>query len=140
LDGARSAWQPGRFADALQAPGRVGTLRAVAALNHGLRFLLELGGVVSLAYWGWRTGETLPLRLVLAIGVPLALAVAWSLIVAPGDANAIPQTARTLLGTAFLLVSATALAVAGQPQLAAILALLIDVNQVVPLVPGGTEA
>ena len=109
-------------------------------LNLGLRFLLELGGVASLAYWGWRTGDTLPLRLVLAIGVPLALVIAWSMVVAPGADNPIPQTARMLIGTALLLVAAGALAVAGQPQLAVILALLIVVNQVLLLVPGGTEA
>jgi hypothetical protein len=118
----------------------MGTLRAMAAVNLGLRFLLELGGVAALAYWGWRTGDTLPFRLVLAIGVPLALVIAWTLIVAPGADNPLPQTARMLVGTALLLVAAGALVAAGQPQLAVIFALLIVVNQVLLLVPGGTEA
>lgn len=117
----------------------MGTLRAMAALNLGLRFLLELCGVAALAYWGWRTGEALPLRLVLAIGAPLVLVVVWGLVVAPGADNPIPQTARMLLGTALLLVTAGALLAAGQPQLAAVLALLVVINQVLLLVPGGTE-
>jgi hypothetical protein len=117
----------------------MGTLRAMAALNLGLRLLLELAGVAALAYRGWRTGESFPLRLVRAIGGPLALVVAWSLVVAPGAANPIPQTARMLVGTALLLVAAGALAVAGQPQLAAVFAVLVVVNQVLLLVPGSME-
>ena len=97
--------------------------------------------MASLAYWGWRAGEALPLRLVLAIGVPLALVVAWSMVVAPGADNPIPQTGRMLIGTALLLLAAGALAVAGQPRkLAVIFALLIVVNPVLLLIAGSTEA
>ena len=112
----------------------------MAALNLVLRFLLELGGLVSLAYLGWRSGGALPIRLVLAIGLPLGLVVAWGLVVAPGAHNPIPQTARTMVGTALLLAAAVVLAAAGQPQLAVIFAMLVVVNQVLLYVLRDTEA
>lgn len=41
-----------------------------------LWFLLELAAVGSAAYWGWTQHDGI-LRLLLAIGVPLVLAVLW---------------------------------------------------------------
>ncbi|HEX6945171.1 MAG TPA: YrdB family protein [Casimicrobiaceae bacterium] len=114
--------------------------RAVEALNLGLRFALELIGVGAVAYWGWSTSESLPLRLVLAIGAAAILIVLWSLIVAPKAANPIPQSARMLIGTGLLLTAAAGLAVAGQPGAALAFAIVVIVNQVLLFVLGGGEA
>ena len=50
------------------------TMEAIKGANLGLAFLLELCGLAASAYWGYRTGQG-PLKLGLAIGTPLALAV-----------------------------------------------------------------
>ena len=99
------------------------------AVNLALRFLLELAGLAALAYWGWQAADSLPLRLVYAVLAPLALAVVWALVVAPGADNPIPQQTRMLIGTLLLLVAAGALAAAGVPALAGALAVLVVVNQ-----------
>ncbi|HEY1571835.1 MAG TPA: YrdB family protein [Pseudonocardiaceae bacterium] len=61
--------------------------------NLGLAFLLELGAVAALCYWGFRTGSTLPIRLLLGIGVPVVAAVLWGLFAAPQATFSVPVLA-----------------------------------------------
>ncbi|MEU0090341.1 YrdB family protein [Kribbella sp. NPDC006257] len=51
--------------------------------NLGLLFLVELAGLGIFAWWGWRTGPNTPVKLLLAIGLPLVAAVIWGLFAAP---------------------------------------------------------
>jgi hypothetical protein len=72
---------------------------AIKAANLGLAFLLELGGLAALGYWGYQTG-TGPLRWVLAIGAPLLLAVIWGVFLSPQATVRLPETLTTTLRTA----------------------------------------
>lgn len=40
-------------------------------INLILRSLMELGVVVGFSWWGYHTGQGLPMKILLAIGVPL---------------------------------------------------------------------
>lgn len=51
--------------------------------NLGLAFLVELAALGILAWWGVRTGGSLPAKLALGIGIPLVAAVLWGLFAAP---------------------------------------------------------
>src|SRR5882757_5215824 len=51
--------------------------------NLGLAFLVELAGLGSFAWWGWRAGDGTVVRLLLAIGLPVIAAVVWGLFAAP---------------------------------------------------------
>lgn len=53
-------------------------------VNLMLRFLLELMALISLGLWGWQQSDTW-LRIVLAIGIPVVLAVIWGTFVVPND-------------------------------------------------------
>src|SRR5438309_7324359 len=55
----------------------------VRYLNLGLRFLLELGALVALAWWGFHVGGSTAADLILGLGLPLLAAVVWWLFVAP---------------------------------------------------------
>jgi hypothetical protein len=55
----------------------------VRTLNLGIAFLLELGLLAALAYWGYRLDASAAVRWLVAIGAPLALALVWSQIAAP---------------------------------------------------------
>ncbi len=50
--------------------------------NLGLRFLLELGALAAVAYWGFTTNDGV-LRWALGIAAPVAVAVVWWLFVSP---------------------------------------------------------
>ncbi len=53
-------------------------------VNLGVRFLMELGGLAAVGAWGWQQGDGL-WRLVWAIGLPLVVAVVWSVFAVPHD-------------------------------------------------------
>jgi hypothetical protein len=48
--------------------------------NVGLRALMELGIVVALGYWGYRTGESTTVKILLSIGAPLIGFGTWGLV------------------------------------------------------------
>lgn len=75
--------------------------------NLALAFVMELVAFASLALWGWRTGESIVLEVVWAIGVPVLAISAWGAFAAPTATSDHP-----------LLAIATKLAVFGGAALA----------------------
>ena len=49
----------------------------------GLAFLVELIALAVFALWGWHTGQSTAVRLLLVIGLPVVAAGLWGLIAAP---------------------------------------------------------
>jgi Protein of unknown function (DUF2568) len=47
----------------------------LASANLAVRFLLELGALAAVGYWGARTGRTPVSKVLLAAGLPLTVAV-----------------------------------------------------------------
>ena len=105
----------------------------ITTSNLAVRFALELAGLAALAYAGL-LAVTGPLRWLAAIAAPLALTVPWGLLIAPHASNPLAPWLRELLGSAALLVTAGALALAGRPGVAAGFAVLVIVNQVLLVV------
>jgi uncharacterized protein DUF2568 len=97
----------------------------------GLHFLLELCGLVGLAYWGWTTHQGAE-RWLWAIGLPLVGAVAWAILRAPGDGPdatvAIPGALRLLLELLMLCGAVVALFAADRRWLALAMAVLVVVD------------
>jgi hypothetical protein len=85
------------------------------SVREAVRFLLELGAIVALAFWGGQASSVLPIELLLGIGAPAALIVVWALFVAPRAVFPIPRLAQAIVGGLLLEVAAVALVVAGQP-------------------------
>lgn len=56
---------------------------ALKLINLAVRFLLELCVLVSVGYWGFKTGSGWFLKILLGIGVPLLIAVLWGMFAAP---------------------------------------------------------
>ena len=93
-------------------------------INLAVRFLLELAALGSAAIWGWQTG-TESMRLILAIGLPLALAVIWGVFAVPGDPSRSGKTViptpgflRLILELAFFGFAVWALRDSGYKELA----------------------
>jgi hypothetical protein len=75
--------------------------------NLALAFAMELVALGVLGWWGWRTGSSTALRLLLAIGLPVVAIVLWSQFAAP---NAAHSTTVRAVATKVLVLGGSALA------------------------------
>lgn len=53
-------------------------------INLAIRFLLELSALLAMGVWGWRQSEGW-FRFVLALGIPIIVAVVWGTFAVPND-------------------------------------------------------
>ena len=104
-------------------------MAVVKAANLAVRFLLELGALTALAFWGFRTGEG-ALRWIIGLGAPLVAAVVWGMFVAPKAFVSAPGGVRFAVEVAVWASATVALAAAGLPGLAVAFALVVTVNRI----------
>jgi hypothetical protein len=100
----------------------------VKQANLLLAFLLELGVLAALAYWGVATGSTIPLKIVLGIGTPALVLIVWAIWGAPRSERRLRGRWYWLLRIGFDAAGAGALYVAGQHLLGTIFALVAALN------------
>jgi hypothetical protein len=96
-------------------------------INLGLRFVLELAALVSMGYWGWKSG-TGATRFVLAAGIPIIAGVLWAVTAVPNDPSrsgaaifATPGLVRLIFELAYFGFAVWALNASGHARLAAIM-------------------
>lgn len=99
------------------------------ALHLLLRFTLELCAFAALAYGGWQVPAPTWVRLLLAIALPLAAAVAWGQWVAPRARRPVPDPVRLVPEWAVFGGAAVALAATRHPVLAVALVLTAAGNR-----------
>ena len=104
-------------------------LRGIRGLNLALKFVLELCAVVSLAVCGAHTGPAW-LRVTLGIGAPLLMILVWGRWCAPRAPSRLRPRLRVPLEMAVFAASAAALAAAGHPTLALVMAAVTAINAV----------
>ena len=92
-------------------------------INLGVRFLLELAGLVAIGYWGWQQGEG-AFAYLLAIGFPVLAAALWGTFAVPDDPSrsgrapvATPGLLRLALELAFFGFASWCLVDTGATQL-----------------------
>jgi len=110
----------------------------MAAILLTIRFLTELAGLAAVAYAGFQVTAPLPMPVHVVTGVAAAIgfAVLWGLVAAPRTDNGLSQPVKTVIGSGLLLLAAASLAVAGRPDLAAVLAVVVIVDNAVLSVLG----
>ena len=105
-------------------------MRALGAVNLGVRFVLELASLAALVAWGLRLDAPWPARLAVGVLLPLAAASVWGLCASPrarfatragrvvcevglfgGAAVALVATGWLAPGVALAVVAAASLAV-----------------------------
>jgi len=98
--------------------------------NLGLAFLLELGVLVALGYWGFQTGQGTFAKIGLGIGAPALAIVVWALFGAPTARWHLYGPWRLLLEVVFFGSAAVVLFVAGQRVAGVVFALVFVLNRV----------
>jgi hypothetical protein len=103
-------------------------------LNLAVRFLLEMGALVALGYWGWQTGTGV-LRYLLTLGVPLLAAIGWGSFRTPNEPHhpthatvPIPGWLRLLYETIFFGGAAWGLFATGATTMAWIFTVVVVIH------------
>ena len=100
----------------------------VKQANLALALVLELGVLVALAYWGFATGATILVKIVLSIGAPAAAILIWAIWGAPRSEHRLQGISYWLLRVAFDAAGAVALFVTGQQTVGVVFALAAALN------------
>lgn len=95
--------------------------------NLLLAFGIELVALGVFAWWGWRTGDDLAGRLILAIGLPVAAGVLWGLFAAPTATRTTPAV-RAVVKTAVFGLTGLALWDLDHPLLAVLFVTITAAN------------
>ncbi len=103
-------------------------MTALKNANLALAFLLELCLLGALAYWGFNTGSGTVIHVVLGIGAPLVVAILWGMFLAPRAARPVSPPVNLVLKLLVFGAGALGLAVAGQPTLAVVFAIVVIIN------------
>ncbi len=98
-------------------------------LNIVVSFLLEIAMLLAFAYWGFRTGQSLWLKLLLGVGVPLVVILLWGLFLAPRAGYRAESTLGVVLSLGLFYLAAAALLLAKQPVLAAAMIAVAAINR-----------
>ena len=101
------------------------------AANLALGFLLELGALAALGFWGVHTGQSLLADIALGAGAPLLAAVVWGTLAAPRSERRLHGPALLAVQLSVLGSAAAALVVAGHALLGALFTALVVVNAAV---------
>ncbi|MEU9043320.1 MULTISPECIES: DUF2568 domain-containing protein [unclassified Kitasatospora] len=100
--------------------------RSLARAGTELGFGVQLASLAALCYWGFRTGDSLGLRLLLGLGAPAAARAVWDVFLAERRTKVeLPLAARLVLKLVLLGVAVVALSAAGPATLAAMFAALV---------------
>ena len=104
-------------------------METLKKFNFVISFLLEMAMLLALVYWGLRTGQGVWLKLLLGVGVPLAVIIVWGLFLAPKAANRVGSTFGVAVTLVLFYLAAAALLLAKQPVLAAVMMVVAAINR-----------
>lgn len=108
-------------------PGRA-LPQPLHGINEGLAFLLELGMLAGLAWWGAAAVSGLAASIALAIAIPALAAIIWGLLAAPRARIRLPTAGVLAVKTVVFGGAAGAVYSLGQHALAVTFAVLALAN------------
>ena len=108
--------------------GLPGVHRSGAALNRGLRLVVEMATFASLVYWGASISGSVALRASLAVIAPLVGIVAWSRLLAPRAPGRLVGFRALVVDLSIFAIATWALFSSGMGHLGAIYGSLAVAN------------
>jgi hypothetical protein len=111
-------------------------MSALKVANLTLAFLLELGVLAALAYWGWVVGPNTPAKAALAVGAPVVAIIIWAIWGAPRSPRRLKGLWNWLLRVIFNICGALALVAAGQRLAGVIFILVALLNMILAYIWG----
>ena len=99
-------------------------------INIALRFILEVCALVSLAYWGFQSSQSILMKLALGIGSPLLIAIIWGVFGSPAAPIPVKGFQRLLLEILIFGLATFALYSSGKVTLAIIYAITVILNRI----------
>ncbi|MFD5051578.1 YrdB family protein [Streptomyces tendae] len=103
-------------------------LSSLKTLNLLVMFLLELAVYIAVVLWGITVGDGWPVEVALGVGAPAVMMTAWALFGSPRARYPARRGGRVVLEVLWFGAGAAALAAAGRPGWAAVLAGVFLVN------------
>ena len=103
-------------------------MEVLKAINLVVRFILELGALVALGYWGFHAGKTMRQKYALAMIAPITAAGIWGLFVAPNASTDVPGAVHLTLQIAIFGAAALSLAAVGWRRWAMVFAVVALFN------------
>jgi len=100
----------------------------IESANLLLRFVLELGMLGAVAYWGFKTGDGAAMKALLGVGAPLLMAVVWGTFISPKAAVEVPAAAWLGIQAVLFGAAAAALATLVSPAAASAFLLVVVAN------------
>ena len=105
-------------------------------INLAVRFLLELSALLAMGVWGWRQSEGW-FRFVLALGIPIIVAVVWGTFAVPNDPSrsgaapiAVPGILRLAIELAVFVLAVWTLYDLGYTRLSWILGIIVAIHYI----------
>ena len=105
-------------------------------INLTIRFLLELSTLLAMGVWGWRQSEGW-FRFVLALGIPIIVAVVWATFAVPNDPSrsgaapiAVPGIVRLAIELAVFVLAMWMLYDLGYTRLSWILGIIVAIHYI----------
>lgn len=99
------------------------TWTPVTIANAALALALEIGLLVALCYWGFKTGDGVLAKILLGIGAPVLAGTVWGLFLAAGGPKfTLPVAAQVILKLAVFGTAAWGLYATGHTNLALVFA------------------
>lgn len=108
-------------------------MHVLKGINTAFSFVLEMTMLAAFGYWGYATGASPLARWGLAIGLPLAVVVAWGAFFAPKARWRLSIWPGVLLSLGLFLLAAAALFHVQKPMAATMLAIGALMNRVLVL-------
>ena len=105
-------------------------------INLAVRFLLELFALLVMGAWGWRQTDSW-LKFVLALGIPLVLAIVWGTFAVPNDPSrsgaapvAVPGIMRLVIELAIFGLAVWALYDMGYTSFSWVFAIIVALHYI----------